>query len=91
MLHNVGTKATLLSCERRGKANFSTRCARSIAFTTYSVKPRIYNTDGRSVCVNDLHCKESTTWYRLYPEFCKDHLEDASLHAKSLRLAMEAS
>lgn len=24
-------------------------------------------------------------------EFCKDHLEDASLHAKSLRLAMEAS
>lgn len=26
-----------------------------------------------------------------YPEFCKDQLEDARLHAKSLRLVMEAS
>ncbi|MED6266657.1 hypothetical protein CHARACLAT_004267 [Characodon lateralis] len=29
------------------------------------------------------HHKEAITWYRLYPDFNKDHLEDASLHAKS--------
>lgn len=53
----------------------------------------INNTDLREweVVHKYIHRKESITWYRLYPEFCKDHLEDASLHAKSLRLAMEAS
>lgn len=29
------------------------------------------------------HHKEAITWYKLYPDFNKDHLEDASLHAKS--------
>lgn len=36
-------------------------------------------------------CKCSHHKEPMTPEFCKDHLEDASLHAKSLRLAMEAS
>lgn len=42
-------------------------------------------------CANAIIRKSPSLWYKLCPDFCKDHLENASLHAKSMRLAMEAS